>query len=293
MREVVGIVGLGAMGGAIIRNVSASQRQTVGFDIDPAKIKQATDDGIDVEKSVAALAERVPVILTSLPKPEAVIAVAKEIAASNAKNLVVIEASTLALKDKYAFQEILAEAGHTAVDCTLSGTGAQAIVGDLAVYASGDEAVVEQLRPLFESFTRQTHYVGPYGNGSKMKYVANLLVAIHNVSTAEAMVLGMKSGLDPHQLVELATSGAGNSRMFEMRGPMIADNNYYPAQSSITMWEKDLSVIGDYIAEIGCAAPLFSATLPLYASASAHGLQEADGVSVCKILEMMSGIERK
>lgn len=292
MREVVGIVGLGVMGGSIIRNVAASQRQTVGFDIDAAKARQATDDGIDVEASVAALAERVPVVLTSLPSPKAAVAVAGEIAASRAKDLVVIEASTLALDDKFEFQRILAEAGHTAVDCTLSGTGAQAKVGDLAVYASGDEAVVERLRPLFSSFSRQMHYVGPYGNGSKMKYVANLLVAIHNVSAAEAMVLGMKSGLDPHHLVELVKSGVGNSRIFELRAPLMADNNYHPAQSTIAMWQKDLSVIGDYISKIGCAAPLFSATLPLYASALSHGHLEADAASVCQILEIMSGIER-
>jgi len=293
MREVVGIVGLGVMGGAIIRNVAASQRQTVGFDIDAAKAKQATDDGIDVETSVAALAERVPVVLTSLPSPKAVVAVAKEIAASKAKDLVVIEASTLALEDKFEFQRILAEAGHTAVDCTLSGTGAQAKVGDLAVYASGDETVVERLKPLFSSFSRQTHYVGPYGNGSKMKYVANLLVAIHNVSAAEAMVLGMKAGLDPHHLVALVKSGVGNSRIFELRAPLMADNNYHPAQSTIAMWQKDLAVIGDYVAKIGCAAPLFSATLPLYASALSHGHLEADAASVCQILEIMSGIERE
>lgn len=293
MREVIGVVGLGVMGGAIIRNVAASQRQTVGFDIDPAKVKSLTDDGFEVAASVAALAEQVPVILTSLPNPKAVVQVAREIAASKAENLVVIEASTLALNDKYEFQRILSEAGHTAVDCTLSGTGAQAKVGDLAVYASGDEAVVDQLKPFFSSFSRQTHYVGPYGNGSKMKYVANLLVAIHNVSAAEAMVLGMKAGLDPHQLVELVKSGVGNSRIFELRAPLMADNTYQPAQSTIAMWQKDLSVIGDYISQIGCAAPLFSATLPLYASAFSHGHLEDDAASVCEILELMSGVERK
>jgi 3-hydroxyisobutyrate dehydrogenase-like beta-hydroxyacid dehydrogenase len=293
MREVVGVVGLGVMGGAIVRNMAASQLQTVGFDIDPAKTSRASDDGIDIEADIAALAERVPVVLTSLPGPKAAIAVAGEIAASKAKDLVVIEASTLALDDKFEFQRILAEAGHTAVDCTLSGTGAQAKVGDLAVYASGDEAVVERLMPLFSTFSRQTHYVGPYGNGSKMKYVANLLVAIHNVSAAEAMVLGMKSGLDPHHLVELVKSGVGNSRIFELRAPLMADNNYQPAQSTIAMWQKDLSVIGDYINKIGCAAPLFNATMPLYASAFAHGHLEDDAASVCEILEIMSGIERK
>ena len=293
MREVVGVVGLGAMGGAIIRNIAASQRQAFGFDLDPAKVKELGAENIEATTSVAALAESVPVIITSLPSPKAVIAVAKEIAASKAKNLVVIEASTLALDDKFEFQRILAEAGHTAVDCTLSGTGAQAKTGDLAVYASGDEKIVESLRPLFSSFTRQTHYVGVYGNGSKMKYVANLLVAIHNVSAAEAMVLGMKSGLDPKHLVELVKSGVGNSRIFELRAPLMAENRYQPAQSTIAMWQKDLSVISDYINKIGCAAPVFTATMPLYAAAFAHGHLEDDAASVCEVLEIMSGVERK
>lgn len=293
MREVVGVVGLGAMGGSIIRNVAASQRQAFGFDIDATKIEELAADGIDTESSVAALAERVPVLVTSLPNPKAVIAVAHEIAASKAKDLIVIEASTLTLEDKYEFQRILAEAGHTAVDCTLSGTGAQAKVGDLAVYASGDEKIVEGLAPLFSSFTRQMHYVGVYGNGSKMKYVANLLVAIHNVASAEAMVLGMKSGLDPHHLVELVKSGVGNSRIFELRAPLMADNNYQPAQSTIAMWQKDLSVISEYINKIGCAAPTFTATMPVYAAAFAHGHLEDDAASVCHALEIMSDIERK
>jgi len=293
MRESFGVIGLGAMGGAVIRNIAASQRHAVGFDLDPEKIKAANADGIDTATSVAALAEQVPVLITSLPKPQAVIAVAKEIAASKAKNLVVIEASTLSLDDKFEFQRILSEAGHTALDCTLSGTGAQAKRGDLAVYASGDEALVESLRPLFASFTRETHYVGTFGNGSRMKYVANLLVAIHNVASAEAMVLGMKAGLEPKHLVELVKSGVGNSRIFELRAPLMAENRYQPAQSTIAMWQKDLSVISDYINKIGVAAPVFNATMPVYATAFAHGHLEDDAASVCSALEIMSGIERK
>jgi 3-hydroxyisobutyrate dehydrogenase-like beta-hydroxyacid dehydrogenase len=293
MRDVVGVIGLGAMGGAIIRNIAASQRQAVGYDLDPEKQKEATADNIEIEGSVAALAERVPVIITSLPNPKAVIAVAKEIAASKAEKRIVIEASTLALDDKIEFQRILTEAGHTALDCTLSGTGAQAKRGDLAVYASGEEAIVESLRPLFASFTRETHYVGVFGNGSRMKYVANHLVAIHTVATAEAMVLGMKAGLDPKHIVELVKSGVGNSRIFELRAPLMAENRYQPAQSTIAMWQKDLSVISDYINKIGCAAPVFTATMPVYAAAFAHGHLEDDAASVCDALEIMSGIERK
>src|SRR5207248_4474300 len=113
----------------------------------------------------------------------------------------------------------LAEAGHTALDCPISGTGAQAKGKDIVVYASGDRAAIARLEPAFLGFARKVYDLGAYGNGSKMKFVANHLVAIHNVAAAEAMVLAMKAGLDPHRVVEVVGSGAGTSRVFELRAP--------------------------------------------------------------------------
>ena len=118
------------------------------------------------------------------------------------------------------------KAGHVMLDCPVSGTGAQAKVKDLVVYASGDAAEIKKLRPIFAGFTRAVHDVGAFGNGSRMKYVANLLVAIHNVASAEAMVLGMKAGLPPQLIFDLVTAGVGNSRIFELRAPMMVKNNY-------------------------------------------------------------------
>ena len=143
-------------------------------------------------------------------------------------------------------QRILAEAGHTALDCPISGTGAQAKVKDIVVYASGDAAAIARLEPAFLGFARKVYDLGAYGNGSKMKFVANHLVAIHNVAAAEAMVLGMKAGLDPHRVVEVVGSGAGTSRVFELRAPMMAEGTYLPATMRSTTWVKDLDVIGDF-----------------------------------------------
>ena len=99
----------------------------------------------------------------------------------------------------------------TLLDCPLSGTGAQAVTRDLAVYASGEEAAFGRCREIFAGFARATHYLGAFGNGSRMKFVANLLVAVHNVAAAEAIVLGTKAGLDPQRILEVIGSGAGNS----------------------------------------------------------------------------------
>ena len=123
---------------------------------------------------------------------------------------------------------------------------------------------------MFLGFARQVYDLGAFGNGSKMKLVANQLVAIHNVAAAEAMVLGMKAGLDPHQIVEVIGSGAGTSRMFELRAPMMADNPYQPATMRSTTWKKDMTVIGEFASDLGCPMPLFSLADPMY-EAVCHG----------------------
>ena len=174
----------------------------------------------------------------------------------------------------------------------MSGTGSQAKVKDLVIYASGDRRTIAKLRPLFAAFSRQLHDLGEYGNGSRMKYVANLLVAIHNVASAEAMVLGMKAGLDPKRVFELATAGAGTSRVLELRGPMMVKDRYDDPTMKVSTWQKDMAVIGQYAASLGSPTPLLSATLPVYAAAMATGHAGDDTASVCAVLEAMAGLRR-
>ena len=175
----------------------------------------------------------------------------------------IAELSTFALADKTAAEDALRAAGHTMLDCPLSGTGAQARVKDLIVYASGDAQAIQALMPLFADFSRGAHDLGAFGNGMKMKFIANLLVAINNVASAEAMVLGMKAGLDPKHIFEFATGGAGNSRMLEVRGPMMVKGDYSDATMKNYVWQKDMAVIGAFAARLGVPTPLFSATLPV------------------------------
>jgi 3-hydroxyisobutyrate dehydrogenase-like beta-hydroxyacid dehydrogenase len=123
-----------------------------------------------------------------------------------------------------------------------------------------------------------------------MKFVANLLVAIHNVASAEAMVLGVKAGLDPHQVVGLVASGAGTSRVFELRAPMMADRQYQPATMKLEIWQKDMAIISQFASELGCPTPLLAATMPIYASAMATGHAADDTAAVCAVLEAMAGV---
>ena len=292
MNKHIGIIGLGIMGGAFARNLVAGGWSVIGYDIDAARNAEAKAAGVEIAHSAEAVAETASDIITSLPTPRAVLDTGHVIARPKLQSRTVIEASTLSLDDKMAFKTILEKAGHTALDCPMSGTGAQAAVKDLVVYASGDTAAIRRLEPAFLGFARKVYDLGAYGNGSKMKFVANHLVAIHNVAAAEAMVLAMKAGLDPHKTVEVIGSGAGTSRVFELRAPMMADNSYLPATMRSTTWKKDLTVIGDFASGLGCPTPLFGLATTLHMATLAAGRGAEDSAAVCATLEKMAGVVR-
>jgi L-threonate 2-dehydrogenase len=291
-KGTVGVVGLGIMGGAFATNLVADGWRVIGFDVDARRRRALARAGVEIANDTKALAHEAPTIITSLPSPEALDAVVADIIAANVSPRLIIETSTFTLADKVRAEAALKKAGHVTLDSPVSGTGAQAKVKDLVVYASGDSKSIAKLRPLFLGFAKSVHDLGAFGNGSRMKYVANLLVAIHNVAAAEALVLGMKSGLDPQQIVEMITPGAGNSRVFELRAPMMVKDRYDDATMKIKVWQKDLAVIGDYAASIGSPTPLMSATLPIYAAAMSTGHAMHDTAAVCAVLEAMAGFHR-
>ena len=292
MEREAGIIGLGIMGGAMSANLAASGWHVHGYDPSATARQAAAAAGVTVHEDLAAMVHATPVLMTSLPTPAALHATAAAIAAAGAPRRIVVEASTMTLDDKLRFGAALTEAGHIALDCPISGTGAQAKNRDLVIYASGDTEAIASLQPFFQAFAKAAHDLGAYGNGSRMKYVANLLVAIHNVASAEAMVLGMKAGLDPHQVVDLIRAGAGTSRVFELRAPMMAAGDYEPATMKCAIWQKDMAIIGQFATALGVATPLLSATIPVYASAMALGHAEHDTAAVCDVLERMAALER-
>jgi 3-hydroxyisobutyrate dehydrogenase-like beta-hydroxyacid dehydrogenase len=125
-----------------------------------------------------------------------------------------------------------------------------------------------------------------------MKYIANLLVSIHNLSTAEAMVLGRKAGLDPQQVFDVISDGVGSSRIFDVRGPMMVEGRYSPPQATVRMFMKDIAVISEYAAQVGAPTPLFSAAAAYYNAAIGQGLSEEDPAVLCQVLEHLAGEPR-
>lgn len=286
----VGVVGLGIMGMAFARNLMKSGFVVIGCDLNEHARQLFIEAGGTPADTPAAVAAESDHLLLSLPSVEALHAVVG--ASDGLRNalrpgMVVADLSTLPIDAKEAAQCIVTATGAKMLDCPVSGTGAQAVTGDLVVFASGDVTAIEALVPAFEAIARDVRRVGAFGCGMKLKYVANLLVAIHNLAAAEALMLAERSGLDLDMVFEAIRSGAGNSRMFEVRGPLMVAHSYKPATMKAEVFQKDVSLIMTHAQAVQSPVPLMAACLPYYSAAMAQGRAVEDTACVFGVLRQL------
>ena len=291
----VGVLGLGIMGSAMSSNLINAGYEVIGYDPVEEQMARLESLGGKGAGNPREVAEQCQAVITSLPTVEALQQVTEGdqgLAHASGEGFIVIECSTFPLVAKEEARSVLEQTGTVMLDCPLSGTGAQAQKRDIVILASGDEAACKRCEPVFQAIGRATYYLGAFGAGSKMKFVANLLVAIHNVSAAEAFVMGMKGGLDPETMYRVITDGAGSSRMLEVRGPMMVAGEYSPATMKLGLFQKDIAIIREFAREMGSPTPLLDVSAEIYDQANAKGWQDLDTGAVCAVLEEMAGWSR-
>jgi putative dehydrogenase len=275
----VGFVGLGVMGSAMSGHLLAAGFGVVGYDVDARRLTEHRRRGGLAASSVREVCRRCDLVVTSLPSEAAFTEVVEDLTA----DVTVVETSTLPLEAKLAARRRL---GARLLDCPLSGTGAQARDKDLVVFVSGDDTEAKQrVGVILEAFARSWHDFGAFGNGTRLKIVANLLVAIHNLAAAEALLLARRAGLDPERALRVLTDSAGSSRMLEVRGPAMLAGEYEPAAMRVELFGKDLDIITSFAQAVGSPTPLFSASAPFYDTALAQGRGHQDTACVFAVLD--------
>jgi putative dehydrogenase len=295
--STVGVIGLGIMGSAIAPNLQTAGFSVIGSEPRASQRRRlAGKIALVTSKNTEVLAHS-RLIITSLPSAEALFSVAQELvqaASAGARKskgsaAIVAETSTLSLEDKRHARDLFAKGNIEMLDCPLSGTGAQAKNRDLTVFASGSVTGIKTFMPVFKGFSKTQFNVGEFGNGIKTKWVANLLVAIHNISTAEALLFARELGLDMSTIVNVLADGAGSSRMLQIRGPLMVRHNWQPATMKVGIWKKDMTIIQSVLQALNVPAPLFQASLPIYAAAMSQGLEAEDTAAVFEVLEKLAG----
>lgn len=286
------------MGGAMAQALIAAGHDVCGYDVLRAARERLKKAGGQPVASSAAVAKRAEIVITSLATVAALDDVVEQIAGTAGRGdhcpRIVVETSTLPLADKERAMNALRRARIAMLDCPISGTAVRMKEGAWTIFASGSRSAFQRVLPLLNVFTRNVRYVGAFGNGTKMKFIANHLVAIYNVATAEALTFARKMGLDQRQVLDLfgASPVVGNG-VLRLRGGMMVAGKYAPATMKVAVWQKDMQVIGDMAKAVGCPMPLFSACIPVYNAAMAQGMAESDTASVHAVLGGMAGIPKR
>jgi len=293
----VGIVGLGIMGGIMAETLLLNKYRVVGFDIEKSACARLKKAGGQVAKSVAQVTDQADVLITSLATSNALRLVYQEIAAAlkaTPKKIILVETSTLAMTDKDWIAQQLPKKQVALLDCPISGTAARMKDRAWTIFVSGKKSSCTEVQPIFKCLSDNSPYVGEYGNGLKMKFIANHLVAIYNVACAESVTFARKIGLDPQEVLDIfGPSPVIGTGVMRLRTPFMIKREYSPPTMKVEVWQKDMQVIGDLAKSVGCPLPIFNATAPIYTAAMAQGLALQDTASTAEVLGQMAGLFSK
>ena len=296
-KSTVGVIGLGIMGGMMAETLRQQGYEVTGYDPAPAARKRLAKCGGRPLASAAAVAASANIIIVSLASSGALAAVAHELASGSSRRgpasarRIVIETSTLPIADKEAAAAALKRAGFITLDCPISGTAARMKERAWTIFLSGEKAACKRVEPVLKAFTDNLPNVGAFGNGTKLKFAANHLVAIYNVAYAESVTLARKMGLDPREMLKMfGASQVLSTGVMRLRMPFMVERHYLPATMKVEVWQKDMQVIGDMAKSVNCPTPLFSACVPVYNAAMAQGLALEDTASTAEVLGAMAGI---
>jgi 3-hydroxyisobutyrate dehydrogenase-like beta-hydroxyacid dehydrogenase len=295
MAGKVGFIGLGAMGGPMALNLVKAGFTLVVHDIDAAKTEPLKAKGCEVAASaqaVAAAVDRTIVIVETTEQVESVIIGAHGIIRGAKAGHIVLCMATI---DPFAARSIadrLAALGIAMLDAPVSGGTGRAQSGDLSVIAGGAADVFAKCEDLFGVMGSRSFHVGALGSGLAMKLVNNMLVQVNTVAVAEALVLGVKAGLDPQTIYEVVRVSTGASAAWELRVPRILTGDFEPG-GTIDISYKDQELETAFAKRLGVPLLLANLTQQVYQMARAQGLNKQDGSAIVKIFEQMAGVTVK
>jgi 3-hydroxyisobutyrate dehydrogenase-like beta-hydroxyacid dehydrogenase len=270
----VGCVGLGRLGWQLAANLIASGFPVCGYR------RHAREEfagiGGTPAASVAELAAASDVIITCLPDEQALEDVMAGLLAAACAGQIVLEVSTLVIAEKERQRSRLAAAGVVMLDCPLSGNPDFARNRQAVAFVSGDADAMLRVRPVIAGFTDRAIELGAFGNGSRMKYLANMLVAVHCMAAAEVFNAGARVGLAPELIAEALNMGAAASRQLAVRAPVVSGARTGQRRGNTGAVHSEFPTIAEFLRGLGAAAPLFDTALKYYQDSIAAGFGALD-----------------
>ena len=291
--ERIGFIGLGAMGGGMAGHLVRSGYAVTGYDVSAERAEAAARAGVTRAASPSAAVADADVVMSSLPHPAAVRATylgPDGVVARARAGAVLVDLSTI---DPDTWKEVGRAAAARGLDCLdapVSGGPAEAGSGKLVVLVGGDERVLARCRPLFAVLGTEIHHVGPLGSALVVKIVNNVMSMGNVAVAAEAMVLGVKAGMDPQRLFDILSTSGGRSHHFLKRFPNVLAGDFDP-RFSIALSRKDLGLAARMAESLGVPMLTLAIVRQVYEAAAAAGLDGRDMAAVTALFERWAGVE--
>ena len=289
----IGFLGMGAMGGPMARRLAQSGFAVTGYDVAGARAAAAATEGVTPAKSPATAAEAADIVMSSLPNP---VAVREAYVGPNGAvsalhpGAILIDMSTIDPKTWRDVADAAAARGAESLGAPVSGGPAEAGSGRLVFLVGGEAAVLDRCRSVLETLGSEIHLLGPLGTGHVVKLVNNVMSMCNVAVAAEAMVLGVRAGMDPQRLFDVLSTGGGRSHHFLKRFPNVLAGDFTP-YFSIALSRKDLSLALQMAESHGVPMPATAAVRQIYEAAAAEGLDTIDMAGVTKLYERWAGVE--
>jgi 3-hydroxyisobutyrate dehydrogenase len=296
VKQRIGFIGLGLMGKPMARNLMKAGFSLTIYARHPERVQDLVVAGAVLASSSRAVGEASDVVITMLPNsPEVEEVVLGEagILAGARVGMTIIDMSTIAPDASRAFANRCAEQGVTFLDAPVSGGSTGAEAGTLSIMVGGDQQAFETCRPIFEAMgsREKIFYVGPSGSGEVVKLANNLLCGVIAAASAEAMVLGVKAGVDVEMLAKIIGVSSGASWQLSTVFPLrVYDGSFQPGFMTDLLY-KDLGLALDLGAANNVPLEITALTRELYGRAREAGYGRADYTALIKLIEEKAGTQ--
>lgn len=290
----IGFIGIGAMGRPMAVNLLKAGFHLTVYDLNQEAVQQLVEMGACSAATPKELAAGADVVITMLPNfgvVQSVLGGADGVLAGIRESAVIIDMSTVAPNQTRRMAALAKEKGVSYLDAPVSGGVGGAAKGALTIMVGGPAAVIDQVMGIFNVLGKKVYRVGDVGAGDAIKLVNNLLLGVNMAAVAEAMVVGVKAGLDPQVLLEIISSSSGNSYALETKMPNFVMKGNFEPGFAINLQFKDLELATQTGKDLGVPLFLTNLTQQIFEQARAVGLGGEDISAVIKVWEKLAGVE--
>ena len=272
----VGMIGLGAMGEHMARNLAKAGFLSALYNRTTQKAQNLGQElNVTVAPTLQVLAANVDIICLCVSRDEDVMEIIHTIKNTIRPDSVVVDMSTVSNHTAKKAAAILACSDVDFLDAPVSGGVEGAKSGKLAMMVGGDSAILDKVRPILASMATRIVHIGPTGSGQATKAVNQIMAAGINQAVTEALTFAKAQQLPMDQIIDVISGGAASSWFLQNRGLSMTEN-HYPAGFKVALHQKDLDICLQMGRDSEVSLPLTSQTRDDYAQLIAQGLGECD-----------------